>query len=64
MMEKVSVKLSQWYGEEKEILDGLAHEVANAETIEEMVSTKNIYQVQDTRVTTILETIKLVEKLK
>jgi hypothetical protein len=60
-MEKAINKLSQWFGDENEILDELAHEVATAETMDEMVKAKTVYQVQATKVDTIIEAIKLVK---
>lgn len=61
-MEKVINKLSQWLHEEMEISNELAHDVATAETVEEMVKVKNVYEIQNAKTDAIREAIRLVEE--
>lgn len=63
-MKQAINKLTSWYGDEMEILDELAHEVATAETIDEMVKSKNVYEVQNAKTDAIFEAIRLVEEIK
>lgn len=60
-MEKVLTKLSQWFSEEREILDQLAHDVATSDCIEDMVTAKQAYLVQEVKVDAIQEAIRFVE---
>lgn len=63
-MESIVNKLNQWLSAEMEISNQLAHEVATAETVEEMVKAKNVYEVQNARTDAIWEAIRLVEETK
>lgn len=60
-MEKVITKLSQWFSEEQEILDQLAHEVATSDTVEDMVTAKQSYMIQEVKVDAIQEAMRFVE---
>lgn len=60
-MEKVLTKLSQWFADEKEILDELAHDVATSDTIEDMVTAKQSYMIQEVKVDAIQEAMRFVE---
>jgi len=60
-MEKVLSKLSQWFSEEKEILDQLAHDVATSDLIEDMVTAKQSYMIQEVKVDAIQEAMRFVE---
>lgn len=61
-MEQLFGKLDAWYNDESELLDIRAHDVAQAETVEEMLKAKTLYEVQSAKVETIAETIKLVNE--
>jgi hypothetical protein len=54
-------KLSEWYSDEQLILNELAHDFAQADSIEEMVIVKQAYTIQQTKVETITEAIKFAE---
>lgn len=60
-MEQLLNKLSQWFSEEQEILDQLAHDVATSDTVEDMVTAKQAYMVQETKVDVIQEALRFVE---
>lgn len=60
-MEKVLTKLSQWFSEEREILDQLAHDVATSDLIEDMVTAKQSYMIQEVKVDAIQEAMRFVE---
>lgn len=60
-MEKLLTKLSQWFADEQEILDQLAHDVATSDTVEDMVSAKQAYMVQESKVDVIQEAIRFAE---
>ncbi|MFZ0578382.1 MAG: hypothetical protein WAM41_12840 [Psychrobacillus psychrotolerans] len=60
-MEKVLTKLSQWFSEEREILDQLAHDVAKSDLIEDMVTAKQSYMIQEVKVDAIQEAMRFVE---
>ena len=60
-MEQLLIKLSQWFSDEQEILDQLAHDVATSDLIEDMVTAKQSYMVQETKVDAIQEAIRFVE---
>lgn len=60
-MEQVLIKLSQWFSDEKEILDQLAHDVATSDTIEDMVTAKQSYSIQEIKLDTIQEALRFVE---
>ena len=60
-MEKVLTKLSQWFSEEREILDQLAHDVATSDTVEDMVTAKQSYMIQEVKVDAIQEAMRFVE---
>lgn len=62
-MENVITKLNQWLADEMEILDEMAHEVATAETVDEMVKAKSSYEVQKAKTDAIWEAIRLVEEV-
>lgn len=59
-MEKAINKLSQWYQDEQEILDDLAHDVAQAQSVDEMMRAKASYEVQSAKIDAILEATSLV----
>lgn len=61
MMDKLLNKMSQWFSEEQEILDQLAHDVATSDLVEDMVSAKQAYNIQETKVDAIQEAIRFVE---
>lgn len=63
-MEKLLINLSQWLSDEREILDQLAHDVATSDTVEDMVTAKAAYNMQNIKVETIEESIHFVEKAK
>lgn len=63
-MEKLLINLSQWLSDEREILDQLAHDVATSDTVEDMVTAKQAYNVQNIKVETIEESIHFVEEAK
>ncbi|MEV9639517.1 hypothetical protein ABZ756_02315 [Mammaliicoccus sciuri] len=63
-MEQVIEKLFQWKSDEKEILDDLAHDVAQTSTVEKMVTAKQLYDLQKSKVDTIGNAIELVCKTK
>lgn len=54
-------KFSQWFSDEQEILNQLAHDVATSDTIEDMVTAKAAYTIQGTKVDAIQEAIRFVE---
>lgn len=58
-LEQTINKLNQWFEDEQEILDELAHDVAQADSIDEMMGAKASYEVQGAKVNAILEAIKL-----
>lgn len=60
-MEKVLTKLSQWFSEEREILDQLAHDVATSDLIEDMVTAKQSYMIQEVKLDAIQEAMRFVE---
>lgn len=60
-MEKVLTKLSQWFSEEREILDQLAHDVATSDAVEDMVKAKQAYMIQEVKVDAIQEAMRFVE---
>lgn len=59
-MKQAINKLTQWYEDEQEILDDLAHDVAQAESVDEMMRAKASYEVQSAKVNTIIEATNLV----
>ncbi|VDG98869.1 Uncharacterised protein [Lysinibacillus sphaericus] len=61
-MENVITKLNQWLMDEMEVSSELAFEVANAETVDEMVKAKSAYQIQNATTQAIGEAIRLVEE--
>lgn len=61
-LEQTINKLNQWFEDEQEILDELAHDVAQADSIDEMMRAKASYEVQGTKVDAILQAIKLVNE--
>lgn len=63
-MEEAIKKLSQWYQDEQEILDDLAHDVALADSVDDMMRAKSSYEVQSTKVDTILGALNLIENTK
>lgn len=63
-MENLLINLSQWLSDEREILDQLAHDVATSDTVEDMVTAKAAYNMQNIKVETIEESIHFVEKAK
>ena len=63
-MENLLINLSQWLSDEREILDQLAHDVATSDTVEDMVTAKQAYNLQNIKVETIEESIHFVEKAK
>ncbi|MEK3995667.1 hypothetical protein MKY29_13000 [Psychrobacillus sp. FSL K6-2365] len=60
-MEKLLIKLSQWFSDEQEILAQLAHDVATSDTVEDMVTAKQVYMVQEVKVNAIQEAIRFAE---
>ena len=60
-MDKLLNKFSQWFSDEQEILDQLAHDVATSDTIEDMVAAKQAYNIQETKVDAIQEAVRFVE---
>lgn len=60
-MNQLLIKLSQWFSDEQEILDQLAHDVATSDTIDDMVTTKQAYSIQENKVNTIQEALRFVE---
>jgi len=60
-MNQLLEKLSQWFADEQEILNDLAHDVATSDTIEDMVTAKQAYTIQETKVDAIQEAIRFVE---
>lgn len=60
-MNQLLQKLSIWLAEEQHILDEMAHDVANSDSVEEMVITKQAYSIQSIKVETIIASIKYVE---
>lgn len=60
-MSQLLNKMSQWFSEEQEILDQLAHDVASSDLVEEMVIAKQAYSIQGTKVDAIQEAIRFVE---
>lgn len=54
-------KLNQWFSDEQEILDQLAHDVATSDSIEDMVTAKQSYMIQEVKVDAIQEAIRFVE---
>ena len=60
-MEQLLKKLSQWFSDEQEILDQLAHDVATSDSIEDMVTAKQAYSIQEVKVDTIQEALRFVE---
>ena len=60
-MNQLLEKLSQWFADEQEILNDLAHDVATSDTIEDMVTAKQTYTIQETKVDAIQEAIRFVE---
>ncbi|MGE7977317.1 hypothetical protein [Psychrobacillus sp. NPDC093200] len=60
-MNQLLIKLSQWFSDEHEILDQLAHDVATSDAIEDMVTAKQAYNLQETKVDAIQEAIRFVE---
>lgn len=60
-MEKLLIKLSQWFSDEQEILDQLAHDVATSDSIEDMVTAKQVYMVQEVKVDAIQEAMRFAE---
>lgn len=63
-VEQAINKLASWYGVEQETLDDLAHDVAQAHSVDEMMRAKASYEVQHAKVETLLEAIRLVESTK
>lgn len=63
-MKNLLINLSRWLSDEREILDQLAHDVATSDTVEDMVTAKQAYNVQNIKVETIEESIHFVEKAK
>lgn len=61
-MENAITKLNQWLMDEMEVSSELAFEVANAETVDEMVKAKSAYQIQNATTQAIGEAIRLVEE--
>lgn len=61
-MENVITKLNQWLMDEMEVSSELAFEVANAETVDEMVKAKSAYQIQNATTQAIGEAIRLVKE--
>lgn len=61
-MENVINKLNQWLSDEMEISSDMAFKVANATTVDKMVSSQNKYQTQKARTDAIQEAIRLVEE--
>ncbi|UAW07764.1 hypothetical protein PVJ1_00030 [Psychrobacillus phage PVJ1] len=60
-MDQLLQKISQWFEDEQEILNDLAHDVATSDTIEDMVTAKQAYTIQETKVDAIQEAIRFVE---
>lgn len=60
-MEQLLMKISQWFSDEQEILDQLAHDVATCDAIEDMVKAKQAYTIQETKVDAIQEALRFVE---
>ncbi|MCK1996470.1 hypothetical protein MPH47_04315 [Psychrobacillus psychrodurans] len=60
-MEKLLIKLSQWFSDEQEILDQLAHDVATSDTVEDMVTAKQAYMIQESKVDVIQEALRFAE---
>ncbi|MEK3973682.1 hypothetical protein [Psychrobacillus sp. FSL K6-1267] len=63
-MEQINEKLDAWYNDESELLDIKAHDVAQADDVDEMLKAKSLYDVQSAKVETIREAIKLVNEQK
>lgn len=63
-MEKLLIKLSQWFSDEQEILDQLAHDVATSDTVEDMVTAKQAYMIQESKVDVIQEALRFAEMEK
>lgn len=63
-MEKAVNKLEQWFSAERDILNNLAHDVAQAESVDEMMRAKTSYEVQSAKVDAILEAVVLVKGTK
>lgn len=63
-LEKGIKKLNQWFVDELEILDELAHDVATAESHEEIIQSKNIYNMQKKKIDTISDAIDLLQQTK
>lgn len=60
-MEKTLTKLLQWFSDEQEILNQLAHDVATSDTVEDMVTAKQAYLIQEVKLDAIQEAIRFVE---
>ncbi|WP_153732740.1 hypothetical protein [Sporosarcina obsidiansis] len=63
-LKQVIEKLLQWKSDEQEILDDLAHDVAQTSSVEKMVCAKQSYDLQKSKVDTIVSAIELVHKTK
>ncbi|GGA32007.1 hypothetical protein [Psychrobacillus lasiicapitis] len=60
-MNNLLQKISQWYSDEQEILNDLAHDVATSDTVEDMVTAKQAYSIQENKLNTIQEALRFVE---
>ncbi|PZX07939.1 hypothetical protein C7437_1011061 [Psychrobacillus insolitus] len=60
-MDLIRENLSAWLEVEQGILDEVAHDVANSDSIEEMVIAKQAYTIQQTKVETIMAAMKIAE---
>jgi hypothetical protein len=60
-MERIRENLSAWLEVEQGILDEVAHDVANSDSVEEMVITKQVYAIQRAKVETIIDAMKIAE---
>lgn len=63
-MEQVINKLGEWHDSEVDELNDLAHGIARSSSIEEMVASKQVYELQHMKVDTIWGAIELIQKQK
>ncbi|WP_342512291.1 hypothetical protein MKY34_16935 [Sporosarcina sp. FSL K6-1522] len=63
-MEKLIEKLGAWHDSEVDELNDLAHAIARASSMEEMVASKQVYELQHIKVDTIWDAIEMIQKQK
>lgn len=63
-MEQLIEKLGSWHDSEVNELNDLAHGIAQSESLEAMVESRQAYQIQHMKVDTIWEAIKMIQEQK